>query len=355
MSCDPETGETLILPTLKFLERQYSTMNVLNSEHRQVIIIGAGSAGLTAAIYTARANLKPLVIRGSEPGGQLATTTEVENYPGFVNGILGPELMQHFEAQAARFGTEFRYGMITSVDFSQRPFRLILDDDKVLLADAVIIATGASPKYLGLENEKRLLGHGVSSCATCDAAFFQEQEVAIVGGGDTAIEDAIFLTRFCSKVYVIHRRKQLRASKILQERAFAKEKINFIWNTLVEDVLGEDEVEGLLLKNRETEETYILSVAGLFIAIGYQPNTRIFQGYLDIDNKGYISTLPGSTYTNIAGVFASGDAQDYVYRQAATAVGTGCMAAIDAERWLESQNQVAVTLSDKWGKLGTSN
>ena len=326
-------------------------MNLVNSEHRQIIIIGAGSAGLTAAIYTARANLKPLVIRGLEPGGQLATTTEVENYPGFVNGILGPELMQHFEAQAARFGTELRYGMITSVDFSQRPFRLIFDDEKTLLADAVIIATGASPKYLGLENEKRLLGHGVSSCATCDAAFFQEQEVAIVGGGDTAIEDAIFLTRFCAKVYVIHRRKKLRASKILQARTFAKEKISFIWNTLVEDILGEEEVEGLLLKNIETKETFNLSVAGLFVAIGYQPNTKIFQGWLDMDNTGYIRTLPGSTYTNVTGVFASGDAQDHVYRQAATAVGTGCMAAIYAERWLESQNQVSVSHADKWGKL----
>lgn len=326
----------------------------MNFEHRQVIIIGAGSAGLTAAIYTARANLKPLVIRGPEPGGQLATTTEVENYPGFVNGILGPELMQYFEAQAARFGTELRYGMITSVDFSQRPFRLILDDEKTLLADAVIVATGASPKYLGLENEKRLLGHGVSSCATCDAAFFREEEVAIIGGGDTAMEDAIFLTRFCSKVYVIHRREKLRAAKILQERAFAKEKIIFIWNTLVEDILGEDEVEGLLLKNIETEEKHILSVAGLFIAIGYQPNTKTFQGWLDMDEKGYIRTLPGSTYTNIAGVFASGDAQDYVYRQAATAVGTGCMAAIDAERWLESQSQVSVSLADRWGKLANS-
>jgi thioredoxin reductase (NADPH) len=328
--------------------------NVVNFEHRQVIIIGAGSAGLTAAIYTARANLKPLVIRGPEPGGQLASTTEVENYPGFVNGILGPELMQHFEAQAARFGTELRYGMITSVDFSQRPFRLTFNDEKILLADAVIIATGASPKYLGLENEKRLLGHGVSSCATCDGAFFSEQEVAIVGGGDTAMEDAILLTRFCSKVYVIHRRKKLRAAKILQERAFAKAKISFIWNTLVEDILGEDEVEGLLLKNIETAETYTLKVKGLFVAIGYQPNTKIFQEWLEMDTKGYIHTLPGSTYTNIAGVFASGDAQDYVYRQAATAVGTGCMAAIDAERWLESQNQVSVSLADKWGKLADS-
>lgn len=326
----------------------------MNFEHRQVIIIGAGSAGLTAAIYTARANLKPLVIRGPEPGGQLATTTEVENYPGFVNGILGPELMQHFEAQAARFGTELRYGMITSVDFSQRPFRLVLDEEKTLLADAVIIATGASPKYLGLENEKRLLGRGVSSCATCDGPFFQDEEVAIVGGGDTAMEDAVFLTRFCSKVYVIHRRKKLRAAKILQERAFAKEKISFIWHTLVEDILGENEVEGLLLKNIETEEKYILSVAGLFVAIGYQPNTKTFQEWLDMDDKGYILTLPGSTYTNIAGVFASGDAQDHVYRQAATAVGTGCMAAIDAERWLESQNQVSVSITDKSSKLANS-
>ncbi|MDH6062988.1 thioredoxin-disulfide reductase [Umezakia ovalisporum] len=329
-------------------------MNVVNSEHRQVIIIGAGSAGLTGAIYAARANLNPLVIRGPEPGGQLATTTEVENYPGFVNGILGPELMQHFEAQASRFGAELRYGMITSVDFSQRPFQLFFDHEKTLLADAVIVATGASPNYLGLDNEKRLLGHGVSSCATCDAAFFRGREVAIVGGGDTAIEDAIFLTRFCAKVYVIHRRDRLRAAKILQARAFAKEKIGFIWNTLVEDILGENEVEAVLLKNIETQEIHTLPLAGLFVAIGYRPNTKIFQGWLDMDSKGYIRTVCGSTHTNIAGVFASGDAQDYVYRQAATAVGTGCMAAIDAERWLESQYQVSVSRGDKWGKLADS-
>ena len=320
-------------------------MNVSNSEHRSTIIIGAGAAGLTAAIYAARAKLKPLVIRGPKPGGQLVTTTNVENYPGFINGILGPDLMRCFEAQAARFETELRQGAITTVDFSQRPFHLIVDRQQSLFADTVIIATGATPKYLGLENERRLLGRGVSSCATCDGFFFQNEEVAVVGGGDAALENALFLTHFANHVYVIHRRPQLRASKIMQQLAFSQSKLSFIWNTRVKDILGDEELEGLLLEEIKTGETSILTVKGMFVAIGHRPNTEIFKQWLEMDEEGYIFTQPDSTYTSVAGVFACGDAQDRVYRQAVTAAGSGCMAAIDAERWLQNNHhQTTVSL-----------
>jgi thioredoxin reductase (NADPH) len=311
-----------------------------NVETHQVVIIGTGPAGLTAALYAARANLAPVIYQGIQPGGQLVTTTHVENYPGFPEGILGPDLMQKFEEQATRFGADLRYGTITAVDFSQRPFRLLVEGEKPLLAHTVIISTGASARYLGLENEKRLLGRGVSACATCDGAFFRGQEIAIVGGGDTAIEEALFLTRFAKKVHVIHRRSELRASKIMQERAFQNEKIGFTWNTEVLDVLGENEVTALRLKNTETGAESELQVGGFFVAIGHKPNTEIFANWLDMDPQGYIVTCPDSTHTNIPGVFACGDAQDHMYRQAITAAGTGCMAAIDAERWLAKQGVI---------------
>ena len=307
------------------------------AESHNVVIIGSGPAGLTAALYAARANLNPVVFQGVQPGGQLITTTDVENYPGFPDGIMGPDMMQLFEAQASRFGADLRYGTISSVDFSSRPFRLMVDEETPILAQTVIISTGASAKYLGLENEQRLLGYGVSACATCDGAFFRDVEVAVVGGGDTAMEEALFLTRFASKVHVIHRRDTLRASKIMQDRAAENEKISFIWDTEVTDVLGEKEVEGLRIRNRKTGETSDLAVSALFVAIGHKPNTEVFKDWLEMDEIGYIKTKPDSTYTSVPGIFASGDAQDHVYRQAITAAGTGCMAAIDAERWLAEQ------------------
>lgn len=312
----------------------FDDVDFSEAENRNIVIIGTGPAGLTAALYAARANLEPVIFQGPEPGGQLMMTTDVENYPGFPDGIIGPEMMQLFEAQAARFGADLRYGTVTAVDFSERPFKILVDDEKPVWAQTVIIATGASAKYLGLINERRLLGRGVSACATCDGAFFRDVDVAVVGGGDTAMEEALFLTRFASKVYVIHRRDALRASKIMQERAFENEKIEFIWNTSVMDVLGDSDVVGLKLKNHVSDEESTLAVDGFFVAIGHKPNTEVFSGWLEMDAQGYIKTKPDSTHTNIPGVFASGDAQDHVYRQAVTAAGTGCMAAIDAERWL---------------------
>ena len=311
--------------------------------HHQVIIVGSGPAGLTAAIYSARANLNPLVIEGEpsstsdQPGGQLMLTTDVENYPGFPEGIMGPELMVKFRDQAIRFGAEFLTEKVTSVDFSERPFTISVRDKK-FTADAVIVSTGAQSLMLGLEAESRLLGYGLSTCATCDGFFFRGQEIAVAGGGDSAVEEATFLTKFASKVTLIHRRDTLRASKIMQERAFNNPKIEFMWNTVVEDLVGDKKLEGAVVRNVKTDEVSTLPVTGLFVAIGHRPNTDLFKGLLDMDDNGYLITKPGSTLTNIEGVFACGDVQDHTYRQAITAAGSGCMAAIDSERWLEANH-----------------
>ena len=304
---------------------------------RNVVIIGSGPAGLTAAIYTARANLSPLLIEGWQSGGQLTTTTEVENYPGFARGIMGPELMKDMRAQAGRFGTEFLTGDVTAVNLAQLPFTLTVDGEHTVQTRTVIIATGASAIPIGLKNEARLTGHGVSTCATCDGFFFKEKELLVVGGGDSALEEANFLTKFATKVSVIHRRDKLRASKIMQDRAMRNEKISFIWNSVVEDVLGTDVVTGARIKNVVTGKVSDVPCAGVFVAIGHRPNTALFTGQIDMDEKGYIRTHNG-TATNIPGVFAAGDVQDSQYRQAVTAAGSGCMAAIDAERFLESEH-----------------
>ena len=302
---------------------------------RNVVIIGSGPAGLTAAVYTARANLSPFLIEGWQSGGQLTTTTEVENYPGFAKGIMGPELMKEMRTQAERFGTEFLTGDVTSVDLHKRPLTVVVDHDQTIQSRTIIIATGASAIQIGLKNEARLTGHGVSTCATCDGFFFRGKELVVVGGGDSAMEEANFLTKFATKVFVVHRRDKLRASKIMQDRALKNEKISFIWNSVVEDILGTDAVTGVRLKNVVTGTVTTLPTAGVFVAIGHRPNTALFAGQLDMDAKGYIVTKQG-TATSIPGVFASGDVQDSTYRQAVTAAGTGCMAAIDAERFLES-------------------
>jgi thioredoxin reductase (NADPH) len=308
---------------------------------RDVIIIGSGPAGLTAAIYAARANLHPLVIEGElsstsdQPGGQLMLTTEVENYPGFIEGIQGPELMAGFRAQAARFGAEFLTEKVTRVDFSQRPFRLWIREEE-FQAHSVIVSTGARSLMLDLPDESRLVGHGVSTCATCDGFFFRGCEIAVVGGGDSALEEALFLSKFATKVTVVHRRKELRASKIMQDRAFRNERIEFLWDSVVVDIIGDSKVEGVRVRNVVSGEESTLPVTGLFVAIGHVPNTGLFKGQLDMEDNGYLVTEGKSTRTNVEGVFACGDVQDHVYRQAVTAAGSGCAAAIDAERWLES-------------------
>ena len=309
-----------------------------NKSHYRVIILGSGAAGLTAAIYAARADLEPLVIEGCQPGGQLTITTDVENYPGFAKGIMGPDLMEEFKKQALRFGTEMVFGEVTAVNLKQRPFQVIVGKEN-LTCDSLIVATGATAKLLGIESEKKLMGHGVSACATCDGFFFKDKELAVVGGGDTAMEEATFLTKFADKVTVVHRRDALRASKIMQDRAVKNPKIGFIWDTVVDEIYGDPKaggVTGVRLKNLKTGKSEDFKADGLFVAIGHEPNTKLFVGQLDLDPAGYIVTHDG-TKTNVLGVFACGDVQDHVYRQAVTAAGTGCMAAIDTERFLESQ------------------
>ncbi|HJT20726.1 MAG TPA: thioredoxin-disulfide reductase [Nitrospira sp.] len=301
----------------------------------QITIIGSGPAGLTAAIYAARANLAPLVIEGWQSGGQLTTTTEVENYPGFAKGIMGPELMKEMRVQAERFGAIFQTGDVSAVNLERRPFTVTVDAERTIHTRTLIVATGASPITLGLANERRLWGYGVSSCATCDGFFFKGRELVVVGGGDSAMEEATFLTKFATKVSIVHRRDKLRASKIMQDRAMKNERIAFIWNTVVEDVLGQDVVTGVRLKNVMTGKIWDLPCAGMFLAIGHRPNTTLFTGQLEMDPDGYLRTIKG-TATNVPGVFAAGDVQDSHYRQAVTAAGSGCMAAMDAERFLES-------------------
>jgi thioredoxin reductase (NADPH) len=303
---------------------------------REVIIIGGAVAGYTAALYTARANMNPLVIEGLSWGGQLMITSDVENYPGYPEGIIGPEMMQDFRKQAARFGAEFITDNATRVDFSERPFRVWVGDDEYR-AETVIVATGANARQLGLESEKKLQGRGVSYCAVCDAAFFRDQEVVVVGGGDSAMEEATFLAKFADKVTIVHRRDVFRASSIMVDRARASDKIEFVTDSVVEDVLGDDRVTGVVIRNIKTDERTEIPADGFFVAIGHDPNTQLYVGQLDMDESGYLLTKGKTSETNIEGVFAAGDVQDHVYRQAVTAAGSGCMAALDAERWLAAQ------------------
>ena len=303
-----------------------------------LLIIGSGPAGYTAAIYASRAGLNPILYQGKEPGGQLTITSDVENYPGYPNGIQGPEMMLDFQKQAERFGTIVKGGFIKSVDFSKYPFEIIDDNDKILIVNSVIISTGASAKWLGLESEKKFNGNGVSACAVCDGFFFKDQIVAVVGGGDTAAEESLYLSKITKKVFLIVRRNELRASKIMQIRVFENENIEIIWNSEVKDVLGDDKVDSVLVLNNSNNTTSKLNISGLFIAIGHKPNTDIFKNYIDLDDNGYILTKPGTTQTNIKGVFATGDAQDKIYRQAVTAAGSGCMGALEAEKFLSENN-----------------
>ena len=307
-------------------------------EHVHCLIIGSGPAGYTAAIYASRAGLNPVMYQGIQPGGQLTITTEVENYPGFADGVQGPEMMVHFEKQAARMGTDIRYGIVTQVDFSERPFKIEVDEEKWLTADAVIISTGASAKWLGLESEQRLNGFGVSACAVCDGFFFKAKEVAIVGAGDTAAEEALYLSKICSKVHMIVRRDEegMKASKVMKDRVLATPNIEVHWHTETLEILGANKAEGLRVINNQTNVESVIPINAFFVAIGHQPNSGIFKKYLHMDETGYILTTPGTSKTNIEGVFAAGDVQDKMYRQAVTAAGSGCMAALDAERYLQT-------------------
>ena len=298
------------------------------------LIIGSGPAGYTAAIYASRAGLHPVLYQGIQPGGQLTITTEVENYPGYPEGIQGPEMMEHFEKQARRMGTDIRYGLATKVDFSAHPYKIEIDEEKWIAADAVIISTGASDKWLGLESEQRLNGYGVSACAVCDGFFFKGKEVAIVGAGDTAAEEALYLSKICSQVHMIVRKSEMRASKVMQERVINTPNITMYWNSETDEILGEKKVEAVRIKNTQTQEKKDIPVSAFFVAIGHHPNSDIFKGWLDMDDAGYLITEPGTSKTNVEGVFASGDVQDKIYRQAVTAAGSGCMAALDAERYL---------------------
>ncbi len=309
------------------------------NEHVHCLIIGSGPAGYTAAIYAARANMKPVLYQGLQPGGQLTITTDVENFPGYPEGIMGPQMMVDFEAQAKRMGTDIRWGLATKVDFSARPFKVEIDEEKTIEADSVIIATGASAKWLGIESEQRLNGYGVSACAVCDGFFFKGKEVAIVGAGDTACEEALYLSKICSTVHMIIRKDQkgMRASKVMQARVLATPNIKTYFNSETDEVLGEKKVEGVRIKNNVDGTMTEIPVSAFFVAIGHEPNSAIFKGWLEMDESGYILTKPGTAQTNVAGVFACGDVQDNIYRQAVTAAGSGCMAALDAERWLGAQ------------------
>ncbi len=311
-----------------------------SSEKVHCLIIGSGPAGYTAAIYAARANMKPVLYQGIQPGGQLTITTEVENYPGYPDGVQGPEMMIHFEKQASRMGADIRYGIATKVDFSATPFKVWIDEEKLIEADAVIIATGAAAKWLGLESEQRLNGSGVSACAVCDGFFFRNKEVAIVGAGDTAAEEALYLSKLCTTVHMLVRREAMRASKVMQERVQQTPNIKIYWNSETDEVLGETRVEAVRIRNVKTGEKQTVPVSAFFVAIGHQPNSEIFKGWLDMDDAGYLKTVPGSSRTNIEGVFAAGDVQDKIYRQAVTAAGSGCMAALDAERYLSAKGLV---------------
>jgi len=315
--------------------------NVTTSPEKvHVLIIGSGPAGYTAAIYAARANMKPVLYQGIQPGGQLTITTEVENYPGYPEGIQGPEMMVDFEKQAKRMGADIRWGIATKVDFSERPYKVWIDEEHLVIADAVIICTGASAKWLGLESEQRLNGFGVSACAVCDGFFFRGKDVAIVGAGDTAAEEALYLSKLCTSVHMIVRRDAMRASKVMQDRVLNAPNIKVYWNSVTDEVLGENKVNGVRIKNTETNTTEDVAVSGFFVAIGHKPNSDIFKPWINMDETGYINTIPGTTKTNVDGVFAAGDVQDKNYRQAVTAAGSGCMAALDAERYLTSQGLV---------------